>query len=184
MIVRCLVSVFSGAFIAIEALSPCHASDLASLHLPNALRLKIEQSYPGTLVTERQFLDKECGERGRKQPGLVTADFNGDGITDYAVVLRRSTPRKDPKYGQVRDYLVVAFLGKKDGTFEDFKLAEFEQAETTVWFIALVNSKRLYDFEKNAEVELRSPALGVIRCGGGSARYYWEGNGFRNAGGT
>jgi len=179
-----ILSIVPVLVVAILGIGTAWSDGKSSRHVPPALVSAIQKTYPDTKILDSDEVETEdCGEI-KNAPGFLVADFNGDGIDDYAVVLRKTKSRNNLQYGQVRDYLVVTFFGKKDGTFQDLKLAEFEQAETTVWFITLINQKSLYDFERNEEVKLSNPALALIRCGGGSMRFYWDGKEFRNGGGT
>jgi hypothetical protein len=160
-----------------------YADETGKPKIPKSLSDAILKAYPNYSIIEKKFFDvKECDSDNQLGPGLIIADFNGDRITDYAIELRSSNPRNS-KYGQVWDISMTVFLGQSDGTFKDYKLSEFEQGETTVWGMIIINDE-LYDFEKNVWVKLSNPALELIRCGGGSSSFYWDGKKFRDAGGT
>jgi hypothetical protein len=152
--------------------------------IPKELRTTIEKLYPGTTIVERKDLDGECGEYGGKQPGLVAADFNGDRIPDYAVVLKYAKPRKHPEYGMVHDYKVVVFVGTPEQQFKTFVIWEYESTDRTLWFAMLFNEKVLHDLHTGEQIKLQNPAVRLIRCGGGYGTYYWQGSGFKVAGGT
>ena len=63
--------------------------------VPAALTAVIQKTYPGTKVLDKSDLDKEsCGEL-RDDPGFLAIDFNGDGLTDYAVVLHTIKHKKE-----------------------------------------------------------------------------------------
>jgi hypothetical protein len=155
-------------------------------NIPKVLKSAIDQYYPGTTIIDRQDLSEECRleKVDVKFPGLVSADFNGDRIPDYSVVLKHMKPRRHPSWGTIHDYRVVAFLGTPNGQFKAFPLWEYESDDKSAWYMIEHRQKALADSATGMTIPLKFPAIGLIRCGGGSAGYYWNGNGFSLAGGT
>ena len=162
------------------------ADDAGTPQIPRALKSTIEKSYPGTRMIERNDLDEECEKEksGGKQPGLLVADFNGDQIPDYAVVLMYTKPRKHPEWGMIHDYRVVVFLGTSNQQFKPFKIWEYESTDKTLWFAMLYNQKMVHDLHTGEQIKLKNPAVRLVRCSGGFGIYYWQGNSFKVAGGT
>jgi hypothetical protein len=165
-------------------LFPSSANDASAPRIPKTIQNIIAKSYPDSTIVEHKDLDGECGEYGGKQPGLVIADFNGDRMPDYAVVLKHTKPRKHPEYGMLHDYKVVVFVSAPNQQFKAFVIWEYESSDKTVWFATLYKEHVLHDLQTAETIKLKNPAVSLTRCGGGFATYYWHGDRFKAAGGT
>lgn len=97
-----------------------------------------------------------------KEPGMVKADFNGDGIDDYCLLVKN--PKKiDSNYYNL--YTVV-FLSKKD-VFRRIFIEKVEIGEEIYWFIEKLIGKKW-------GIEFKNPAVIFAPFEKDSYILYWD----------
>jgi len=99
--------------------------------------------------------EKFLGAGDEASPGFVTADFNGDGVTDYAMLL--SFPQKK----STGEWLVV-FMGSKDGGFQLRLLEKYNGFHDDI-YITMEPSGEVKPLNSVRKVKLRAPGIAMIR---------------------
>jgi len=126
---------------------------------PNATIVSAENL---NTVTRERFLDAD----EEAVPGFVAADFNGDGVADYAALLRF------PKKAGFGEWLVV-FIGVKAGGFQLRLLEKYDGFRDDVYITMEppgdVNAARPLRI-----VKLRAPAIARIHPERPPTVFYWE----------
>jgi hypothetical protein len=126
-----------------------------------------------------------CSGVDTGHPGWVSADFNGDGIRDYGLLLISSKPsrtvRFDGKDYPVFSARVTAFLGLAGNRFEERSIYEFDEALPTIRGIRLQMPETAADPGARRYLTWRYPALVFFACGQFEVAYFWFDKGFRPA---
>ena len=125
---------------------------------PNATIVSVENVNP---VIRERFLNTE-----EAVPGLVTADFNGDGVADYAALLRF------PKKAGFGEWLVV-FIGASGGSFQLRLLEKYDGFRDDV-YITIEPPGQVSASGSLRIVNLRAPAIARIHPERPPTIFYWE----------
>lgn len=104
-------------------------------------------------------------------PGLIGADFNGDGIPDYAALLR--FPRK----GSSAEWLVV-FLGNREGGFHLRLLEKFDGLRDDL-YIAMKAPGEVKPVNSARGVKLRMPGIARVVLDRSRKLFYWQNGRFQ-----
>jgi hypothetical protein len=155
------------------------AAGLAPIRLPKALHVALERSHPGMRVLEKEDLKTEqCKDFRGAHPGWVSADFNGDGFLDYAVLLISAVPNKQVTFeGQnyaIRSALLAVFFGDAEGRYKEIPVYEFDDVLPTTRGIELQRSSKTQDHRGKDHPALLHPGLTFFSCGQFSVDYLWS----------
>ena len=99
-------------------------------------------------------------------PGFIAADFNGDGVADYAALL--TFPQKKTS----GEWLVV-FMGSKDGGFQLRLLEKYNGVHDDI-YITMEPSGEVKPFNSVRKVKLRAPGIARIRPDRRPTLFYWQ----------
>lgn len=127
-------------------------------------------------------LNTEDCDFGQADPGVVMADFDGDGAIDFAVLFESASPegvvewagRKWPRVQVVLN----AYLGNRDKTLRTVTLMRLEDYHPISMFIGLQVPGRVAEFDTTHDVSLARPGILLTYCGKASIVYYWDGTKF------
>lgn len=147
------------------------------------VRAAVSARYPGSEIVTRDQYDKDCFGQGVSPVEILESDFNGDNLPDFVVQVRDPRHPVDRRTGATRKYTFVALIGKADGTFDVSELASFDLGESAYWYATARKDQDIYDWEIQAFVPLRAPALYLVRCASGADGFYWDGKRLKEAGG-
>lgn len=159
----------------------------------------IEKDYPGAVITK--YLDAEsCFYVKKDHPGWVAADFNGDGLSDHAVLLEvQSKKEAHPTYGKGFDFNLVVVWQVKAGVYQtelvsriwenytltgppDFSPPTLKERMTTRVFIEKQPSGKIQDRGDIPEsgavgdgtVVMQNPGIRFEICEKSSRVFYWD----------
>ncbi len=115
--------------------------------------------------------NKYCGDS--KKPGIVSADFNGDGIKDFAILIKKET-------GLEVEKIYVAYFGNGKGLNKPVVLEKLntKKFQNEVQFIALLKPGNYKIIEGNVRnrVPVEIPYYGIRggTCESASWIWYWN----------
>ena len=126
---------------------------------PNATIVSLENL---NRVSQEKFL----GSVDEASPGFVAADFNGDGVPDYAALL--TFPQKNTS----GEWLVV-FMGNKDGGFQLRLLEKYNGVHDDI-YITMEPPGEVKPFQSARRVKLRAPGIARIHPDRRPTLFYWQ----------
>src|SRR5438093_3532487 len=86
----------------------------------------LEKDYPGAIISK--YLSTEaCGSLKKTHPGWVTADFNGDGLTDHAVLIDVQSKEEPTGMGKGYDFNLVVVWQEKPGVYRTELLSKIQE---------------------------------------------------------
>jgi len=143
----------------------------------------LNKLYPNTDVKIVTKVDKNNCEITGNQPGMIMADFNGDGKSDYAVLaqLRRvkgNRTNKDEDFDGV-DITLLALMQTASGAFKKVILEKIKGNWVGNVFIDLEAPGILHETQTNRPVHLKTPGVALVYCGKSLVDFYWDGRGFK-----
>jgi hypothetical protein len=143
-----------------EAMKNAPLQAVLSQHVhPNASILTLEMLDP---ASQEEFLS--TGADG--SPGLVSADFNGDGYSDYAALL--SFPQKK----RVGEWLVV-LMGKRGGGFQLRLLEKYDGFHDDL-YITMQRPREIKRTNSNRKATFTMPGIARIHPVRPLTLFYWE----------
>ncbi len=126
---------------------------------PNATIVSLENL---NRVSQEKFL----GAVDDASPGFVAADFNGDGVLDYAALL--TFPQKNTS----GEWLVV-FMGNKEGGFQLRLLEKYNGVHDDI-YITMEPPGEVKPFQSARRVKLRAPGIARIHPDRRPTLFYWQ----------
>jgi len=126
---------------------------------PNASIISLEN-------LNRLSREKFLGAGDEASPGFVAADFNGDGVPDYAALL--TFPQKKSS----GEWLVV-FMGRKDGGFQLRLLEKYDGFHDDV-YITMETSGEVKPSNSARKVKLQAPGIARIHPDRRPTVFYWQ----------
>ena len=126
---------------------------------PNASIISLGNLNP---VSREKFL--AAGDEA--SPGFIAADFNGDGVADYAALL--TFPQKKTS----GEWLVV-FMGSKDGGFQLRLLEKYNGVHDDI-YITMEPPGEVKPFHSARSVKLRAPGIARIHPDRRPTLFYWQ----------
>jgi len=126
---------------------------------PNASIVSLANLNP---VSREKFL--AAGDEA--SPGFIAADFNGDGVADYAALL--TFPQKKTS----GEWLVV-FIGSKDGGFQLRLLEKYNGVHDDI-YITMEPPGEVKPFHSARSVKLRAPGIARIHPDRRATLFYWQ----------
>ena len=126
---------------------------------PNASIISLENL---NRISREKFL----GAGDEASPGFVTADFNGDGVPDYAALL--TFPQKKTS----GEWLVV-FMGSKEGGFQLRLLEKYDGFHDDI-YITMERPGEVKPFHSARRVKLRAPGIARIHPDRQPTLFYWQ----------
>ena len=146
----------------------------ASVALPEEVERAIKGLHPGAAVLTAEEVDVEsCGPEARRDQ-FFSADFNGDGISDYAALVRLGEPRQDREFKVVPIWLVV-LLGQRDGKFRVVVLESNRTGTVPTWIVIEPYPPGMVWHWEGIRTEwLTFPGIGVSYCEKAGRVFYWS----------
>ncbi len=154
--------------------------------LPAPLRAAIAAAHPGMhVVAPGETRYAGCGPESPTAPGWFTADLDGDGRADYAVLLMSDKPTLtvylDDQDYPTYDARLTAYLSQPDGKLREHEVYAFHESLPTIRGIAPRAPAKALDATTNRPARPRQTGINFFSCGQFAVVYYWQGNGFANA---
>ena len=139
----------------------------------------ISKLEPEAKILQKEDINKlDCEE---EMSGLIRADFNGDGLEDYAVLLKIGNIEdtvytyKGIRYPwrRLRVWLVV-FLRKGKGDFQPIVLQRLEEHSHPAYVYISVHPPGIVrDVHSGQDVKLNLPSIQETFCGKSAQIFYW-----------
>jgi len=145
-----------------------------------ALFVAIQKLLPGAVILRPdQVDDRECNVSN--SPGLVRADFNGDGFEDAAALLVTDIADKgrvlEGREFRKANFLLALFMNDGKGGFRTRRVDKFSDEIPTATVLSLAKPGRIFSLENETnETVLKNPAFIIHFCGKSSAAYALVGN--------
>ena len=161
----------------------------APAELPARLHTAIAATHPGMHVLgadEAHYAD--CAPGAAPGPAWFAADFDGDGRTDYAVLLITDKPTWTVQFdGQ--DYptyqaRVVAYFAQADGSLREHAVYTFQEALPTIRGIAPHAPESAAGSTMSPRTRPRRAGIDFVSCGQFKVVYGWRNGRFESAGDT
>jgi hypothetical protein len=152
--------------------------------ISGSLQAAIKRLSPTARVLQASEIDmREC-EPVPKAPGLVKADFNGDGFEDAAALLVTHISDKvtlwDGREFRDADFLLVLFLGDGKGGFQSHVVSKFPDQIPTAVVLSITGPGIIFSLENSTNrTALKNPAFVEHYCGKSSAAYEVTGDRIR-----
>lgn len=170
-----------GIFIAgLLIADPAMSAAVSGVSVGDDIAIAATSQFPGSKIARSRDFDKEeCGS-AVGNPGLVEADFNGDGFKDFAVLLIGKTKQivewqgKNLKLMEVK---LVAFLKNDQGRFQSFLIERMDEYYPLSLKIELQTPGEIQEFLPSSEarsVKLKHPSILRHFCGKSSGVFYWD----------
>ncbi len=152
----------------------------------------IKKDYPGAIIPK--YLNaKLCGSEKKEHPGWVTADFNGDGLSDHAVLFEVPSKEEPTGMGKGYDFNLVVLWQEKPGVYKtqllrrifensiygsppDFATPTLKELMTTWIYIEKQSPGKLRESPVvgNRTVILQNPGIELVYCEKSSSVFYWD----------
>jgi hypothetical protein len=132
------------------------------------------------VLTLRDMDVGSCGQL-HNDPGVVKADFNGDGWVDYAVLLKRKTDKKTEWKGQallVIELSFVVFLSEKDGALRPMVLDRSETHMPSIVGLSVRKPGTIREWDSERSIKLQFAGIERFYCEKSAAVFYWNGEKF------
>jgi hypothetical protein len=145
--------------------------------LPAAVAKQITKDDPGARILRRSNLSPLCTAVPDEASGVMSADFDGDGNDDYAVLVNLGRSKEKPEPGETLfDVALFAFMAEKGGGFRRIELDRYEGFSLAFWLREEPEGE-LLDEQRGATVTIPNTGIYVDYCGGGTV-HYWQGGKF------
>ncbi len=145
----------------------------------NELRMIVQGYFPKERIVESNDIDsKSC--QVASHPGWIEADFNGDGLRDYAVLLKGSVKQKKEWHGrelQLMEVKLVAFVQEAArGRFRSIVLDSFEEYYPLGVDIDIQPKGWIREPPSigHKAVELKNPGILQYFCEKSASVFYWD----------
>lgn len=165
----------AGAVISVTA-SPISWGDELAAHTEDAqsLQVAISKISPGaTIPRADQVDDRECYLTS--SPGLVRADFNGDGREDVAALLITRIADKgkvwDGREFRKADFLLALFINDGKGGYRVREVDRITNRVPAAIVLSVAPAGKVRSLEKGNESVLQNPGLVIQFCGKSSTAY-------------
>ena len=152
---------------------------IAASELPAAVAKQIAKDYPGARILRRSNLSRLCEAVPDEAGGIMSADFDGDGNDDYAVLVNLGRSKEKPEPGETLfDVALVAFMAAKGGGYRRIELDRYEGFTLAFWLREEPEGE-LLDEQRRETVTIPNAGIYVDYCGGGAV-HYWQGGKFHD----
>jgi hypothetical protein len=126
---------------------------------------------PGAAILRQQEIDwQSCGS-DQKKDQIIQADFNGDGVADYAALLRIGQPKRQPTRAlptveqEVVPVWLVVFLGQRDSSFRSFISEKMPEGVIPMDVIIELRPPGIVQHVSSGrQVRLTFPGIEVLAC--------------------
>jgi hypothetical protein len=154
--------------------SPTRADEMPSL--TPAMKAAIQRIAPHATPLTKAEIASGCGDDIPSDPGLIVADFNGDGRPDVAVLVTTGEPGKIFTWeGESRRLVNFAFAIMVDdgkGSFAIKLLQRFDEDLPLGEYIDILAPGQFTDRETGKDVTIRNPSIDFENCEKSDAMYY------------
>jgi hypothetical protein len=150
------------------------------------LRAAVAATHPGLhVVAPGDTSYAGCAPAAAPGPGWFAADLDGDGRTDYAVLLVSDQPtwtvHLDDQDYPTYDARVVAYLAQPDGRLREREVYAFHESLPTIRGIAARAAPGVPDARPGSPTRPARTGIAFVSCGQFEVVYHWKGGRFEHA---
>lgn len=146
------------------------------LPVPKSLDSAIRKLAPSAKVVAAKDVDTTSCQPVGDSPGMVRADFNGDGRQDYAVLLKTRVSKEVTvsQSNSLREarFSFVLFLDNGRGGYQPIVVRRYEDFVPTIVVINLEPAGIIQHRETHKEVRVPNPAVMLSFCEKSATIYY------------
>lgn len=151
--------------------------------IPESLAGAIRKLYPSATIVSAKEVDATSCQPVGNSPGLIRADFNGDGQQDYAVLLKIRVNKKETiwegKSLREARFAFVIFLDDGAGGFRPRVIRRYDDFVPTAVVIDLQPAGKIRHRETHKDVQVPMPAVVLSFCEKSATAYYLVDDKFR-----
>jgi hypothetical protein len=151
--------------------------------LPSSLSEAIERFAASARVVSTKDVDSiACAPVG-ETPGVVRADFNGDGFEDYALLLAKETGKETSWQGSILKearFSFVFFLRSADGKYQPRLVLRDTGFIPTTIVLKLQSAGKVRHRETHKNIQLKYPGVMLSFCEKSATTYYFAGHTVRS----
>jgi hypothetical protein len=164
----------------IGVLSPAFAAESSSnLALPEALASAISNISTNSSVVGAEDVDPSACRPVGEKPGLVQADFNGDGRDDYAVLLKtKETDKKTTWQGtelREAEFAFAFLLDDASGGYKQMIVRRYSDFVPTGVVLDLQAPGDVHDRETHKDIQIFNPSVILSFCEKSATAYFVTG---------
>jgi len=152
--------------------------------VPENLAGAIYKVAPGSAIVSAKEVDATACQPVGDSPGLVRADFNGDGRQDYAVLLKTRVSKEETVWQgkSLREarFLFVWFLDDGSGGYKPRIIRRYTDFVPTAVVIDLQPAGKIRHRETHKDIQVPNPAVMLSFCEKSATTYYLLDDKFRS----
>ena len=152
--------------------------------VPENLAGAISKVTPGSTIVNAKEVDATACQPVGDSPGLVHADFNGDGRQDYAVLLKTSVSKKETVWQgkSLREarFSFVLFLDDGTGGYRARVVRRYADFVPTAVVIDPQPAGKVRHRETHKHIRVPNPAVMLSFCEKSATTYYLVGDKIRS----
>jgi len=173
MLNRRLLFAFLGSVVLLH--TPLVSAQQKESVIPEALSAAMKKIAPGaSLVTASDVDQTACAPVGQS-PGLVRADFDGDGRDDYAALLKKETGKEKTWEGRaLREarFAFVLFMDDGGGAYKPRVVRRYADFVPTAVVLDLQPAGDVRHRETRKNVKLSNPGVMLSFCEKSATTYF------------
>lgn len=156
------------------------------IEIPSQIIKIIEIKYPDkNIFDSKDFNASECEDLYYIN-GVISSDFNGDKLTDYAIKIIDKSPKKylyENKFYLSYKSVFLVFMKNKYGSYDAVNISEVDDSIPSVYGLTLYDDSELFDLDSYVagsfkKINVLNHGIVVNSCGKGSRTYIWNGSNF------
>jgi hypothetical protein len=160
------------------ALLDVNSSLADQLSQGNELTPAIQKAYPQSKIVQAKDVDEASCGVPPNPPGIVEADFNGDGQKDFMVLLRGGVENEIESKGKMYKSIeikLIAFLKDEHGTYKSSIIYKYDGGlPPFIEFIQLIPPGPITEIYTDVTTKIKNPSVLLIHCEKSSVVFYWD----------
>jgi hypothetical protein len=141
----------------------------------SSAKVSISAYYPDYVLVKLRDLNKDVQEYfaqryPKSDPGCIKEDFDGDGVFDYALLLRKNMGEEP-----VEKLVVLKGINKKE--FMAIEISTFHERIGDI-FLRRVQAGRIEGLDRTESTTLDRPGFEIVLFEAASRIYFWKNGNF------
>jgi hypothetical protein len=168
---RCIFVAFVGVLTSSVLYAQAEKSSM-----PKSLVVAISKVAPNSIIVDAKEVDATACQPVGDSPGLVRADFNGDGRVDYAALLKIKVSKEETVWQgkSLREarFSFVLFLDDGSGGYKPRSIRRYTDFVPTAVVIDLQPAGKIRHRETRQYIRVPNPAVMLSFCEKSATTYY------------